>query len=63
VELVVFDILGREVEKLMSGKVVKGEHEAIWDARDAYSGIYFYRLSYLNSHQQSILTKKMVVMK
>ncbi len=47
----------------MSGKVVKGEHEAIWDARDAYSGIYFYSLSYLNSHQQSLLTKKLVVMK
>ncbi len=63
VELVVYDILGREVEKLMSGKVVSGEYKVKWDASDLYSGIYFYRLSFLNSPQQVLLTKKMVVIK
>lgn len=62
--LSVFDILGRKVKVLQSGKLTPGEHAFIWDGSNetggtVTSGIYFYRL---DSAEGSI-TKRMVMLK
>jgi hypothetical protein len=40
----IYDILGRKVETLVSGKQQAGSHSIVWDAGDTPSGIYFYRI-------------------
>lgn len=45
VRLEVFNLLGQKVELIHEGNLDGGEHRFSWDARDAPSGIYFYRLS------------------
>ena len=42
--LQIFDITGRLVETLVSGKLVTGEHEIVWNAGRQPSGVYFVRL-------------------
>jgi enterochelin esterase-like enzyme len=44
-ELTVYDLLGRIVERLLSGEVGSGEHSVQWDASDHPSGLYVYQLS------------------
>jgi flagellar hook assembly protein FlgD len=65
VTLVVYDVLGRQVQILMNGIVPAGNHSVQWDGRDSGgmhvgSGVYFYRLA-AGLHQAS--TKKMLVMR
>jgi len=45
VELVVYDVMGREVGRLMDGWQSAGTHQATFDAAKLPSGIYFARLS------------------
>jgi photosystem II stability/assembly factor-like uncharacterized protein len=59
VELKVFDILGKEVETLVSEKLQSGEYESVFNGSSLPSGIYFYKLSAGNY----INTKKMVLVK
>lgn len=59
VELVIYDILGREVRKWQWQEQEAGRHVITWDARDVASGIFFYRL---NSEDRQ-LTRKLVVLK
>ena len=64
VELVVFDALGREVNRLVSGVYTPGKYSAVWDGRDVSgnemsSGMYFYRLNSEGFTQ----TKKMLFVK
>lgn len=42
--LKVFDAYGREVAKLVEGRLPAGRHEVVLDARPFSSGVYFYRL-------------------
>ena len=44
VKLIVHDILGREVTKLVNEKLTAGSYETEWDASAYPSGVYFYRL-------------------
>ncbi len=44
VEIIVFDILGREVVKLVNETKQAGKYEVIFDASKYASGLYFYRL-------------------
>jgi len=49
VTLIVYDILGREVARLVDGYMEPGYHHTMWDSRDQYgrevpSGIYIVRL-------------------
>ncbi len=44
VEIVVFDILGREVAKLVNETKKAGKHEVNFEASKYASGLYFYRL-------------------
>lgn len=44
VRIEIYDILGRRIEMLLNGDQPAGTHSVVWDARDASSGIYFYRI-------------------
>ena len=43
VTLAVYDILGKELDKLVNGFIKPGRYEVIWDASNYASGTYFYR--------------------
>jgi hypothetical protein len=65
VTLVVYDVLGQQVQTLMSGIVPAGNHTVQWDGRDSRgtavgSGVYFYRLT---AGYGQASTKKMIVMR
>lgn len=45
VSLKIFDITGREIETLVSGRLDKGDHTYTMNAVNLQSGIYLYRLS------------------
>ncbi len=59
VNLMVFDVLGREVATLVDDKLSPGSYSAEWNARNAASGVYFYRLT----AGDFVETRKMVLMK
>ena len=42
--LTVYDLLGKEVARIVNGQQPAGYHEVTWDASSVASGIYFYRL-------------------
>ena len=45
VSLIVYDIQGREVAKLVDGMKPAGSHQIVLDAKDLTSGVYFARLT------------------
>ena len=50
VKLVVYNVLGQEVRRLIDGRVGAGQHQVVWDARDdlgraVSSGLYSYRFT------------------
>ena len=55
VSLVVFDIMAREIARLIDERMYAGSHSVIWDANDLASGTYLYRLS-INGR---VVTKKL----
>ena len=59
VRLVVYDALGREVEVLINSQMNSGYHEAVWNAGNHASGIYFVKLVAGNF----VETKKMLLLK
>jgi len=59
VRLVVYDILGREVETLVNQKQKPGNYEVNFDGSSLTSGLYFYKLSV----GSFVKTKKMILLK
>ncbi|MFC2092744.1 right-handed parallel beta-helix repeat-containing protein [Bacteroidota bacterium] len=59
IKLIVFDILGKEVATLVSGKFRAGSYEVDWNASNYPSGVYFYTLQ----AGEYIETKKMLLLK
>ena len=57
--LVVYDLLGKEVARLVDGVMDAGTHTATWNASNFPSGIYFYRLQ----AGDFVQTRKMVLLK
>ncbi len=62
--LTIFDILGRRVKLLQSGRISAGEHTFTWNGTDesgatVTSGVYFYRLD----SGEGTLIKRMVMLK
>lgn len=45
VQITVHDILGREVEKLVNGRVANGKHKVVWDSTGFPSGVYICRMT------------------
>jgi photosystem II stability/assembly factor-like uncharacterized protein len=44
VSLIVYDVLGNEIEKIINNFQLAGNHEVSWTARNFPSGIYYYQL-------------------
>ena len=66
VKLIVYDILGIEIETLVNGKKSPGTYEVTFDGSRLASGIYFYTLSVQNSGNSGQVfrdTKKLVLIK
>lgn len=59
VSLKIFDLLGREIAKLIDSQMEAGSHETVFDAARLASGIYFCRLQ----SNSLVETKKLVLMK
>ena len=59
IKLVVYNILGREVQTLINKQIQPGTHEIIFDGSHLPSGVYFYRLT--NGNYSAI--KKMLLLK
>lgn len=59
VELVVYDMLGREVETLVDGYKEAGYHEVVFDAGNLASGTYIYRIHIGNFME----TKRLMLVK
>ena len=59
VSLIVYDLLGREVARLVQGTKPPGDYSVTWNAANVPSGVYYCRLV----AGSFVETKKMVVMK
>jgi hypothetical protein len=59
VSLQIFNSLGEVVAELINNELPAGEHSVTWDAQNAVSGVYFYRLTTdnFNSAHKMILLK------
>jgi len=58
-QLIVYDVLGREIKTLINKPLQPGEYEIDFDATGLPSGVYFYRLTSGRFNQ----TKKMVLLR
>ncbi|MCH8011594.1 MAG: T9SS type A sorting domain-containing protein [Candidatus Marinimicrobia bacterium] len=65
VTLSIYDLTGRKLETLESGRLVSGRHKVKWDASNVASGVYIYRISTgsFGETEQGIAVKKLVVLK
>jgi hypothetical protein len=59
VELILYDLLGREIDRPLSSLAASGHHEVTWDGTDYPSGIYFYRLE----ASEGSYTRRMTLLK
>jgi len=59
VKIIVYDILGKEIETLMERNLSAGIYEVNWDASRYAGGIYFYSIV----TESFIETKKMILIK
>ena len=60
VNLVIYDLLGRNVATLVNEMKTQGSHEVIWNASGFASGVYFCKIKAGDSR---IITQKMLLMK
>ena len=58
VELVVYDLLGREVATLVNERKAPGRYSVTWDASGQASGVYIYRLSVAPLARRDLVPKK-----
>jgi hypothetical protein len=67
VQLLIYDVLGRQIAILINQKLVAGSHEIQWDAENIPSGIYFYQLKTgdpsTGSGQSFVETRKMILLR
>jgi hypothetical protein len=63
VVLGIYDVLGREVVRLVNGQEPRGEHKVAWDAVGKASGIYYYRLAVHSRRESIVQTKKMMLIR
>jgi len=61
--LIVYDILGREIETLVNEQLNTGTYEADWNASNYSSGVYFYKLTAGSAEGGFTDSKKMTIIK
>jgi PKD repeat protein len=59
VDLAVFDVMGKQILKLVDGQKAAGRHESVFNASQLSSGIYYYRIK-TGSYKK---TRKMLLLK
>jgi hypothetical protein len=59
VTIVIYDLLGRNIETLIDEHKQPGYHQATWDAKNVSSGMYLYRIQARDFSE----TKKMLLLK
>lgn len=66
VKLVIFNILGKQIQTLVNEQLAPGTYEADWNASDFPSGVYYYKLTVRQAGSSTgdyVETKKMVLIK
>lgn len=68
VSLVVYDVLGREVRRLVNEEEPASKYNVQFDAGDLSSGVYFYKITFINSSNKLVFdglnkTMKLVLIK
>ncbi len=63
VVLGIYDVLGREIARLVNGQETRGEHSVTWDAGENASGMYYYRLGVHSRRESIVQTKKMMLIR
>jgi hypothetical protein len=66
VKLVIFNILGKEVQTLVNEQLAPGTYEVDWNASNFPSGVYYYRLTARQAGASTgdfSETKKMILVK
>jgi len=64
ISMKIYDVFGNEVAELVSQNLSAGNHEVEWNASNAPSGMYFYRLSVMKDVRSFFSeTKKLVLLK
>jgi hypothetical protein len=64
ISVVIYNLLGQEIEILINEKQQNGEHEVHWQAEQYPSGIYFYKLNILSSKGKTYsITKELILIK
>jgi hypothetical protein len=65
VSLAIYDLLGRKVADLVSGRYEAGYHAAVWKASDMASGVYLARFEVVSEVGKTVYAKinKLVLMK
>ncbi|MBN2354584.1 T9SS type A sorting domain-containing protein, partial [candidate division KSB1 bacterium] len=66
VTLIVYDVLGRQVRKLVDKALSAGEYSITWDGKndenvDVATGVYFYQLEARNKNVTKLQVRKMVL--
>lgn len=59
VSIEIYDLLGRKIETIVDEERQAGWHQAVWDASDHSSGVYFYRIEAGDFTK----TKKMILLR
>jgi hypothetical protein len=60
VRIVVYDVLGRQIEELLNQKYTAGSYNVVFDGRNVSSGVYYYSMSV---DGELFSTKKMILSK
>ena len=63
VSILLYDISGREVGKLVNEQLTAGYHNVQFNGSNLSSGMYFYRINANGGSQNFVTTKKMVLIK
>lgn len=63
VSLLVYDILGREVTKLLDEPKIAGFYSVVFDGTNLASGVYFYRISTSGGSSNFVKTMKLILIK
>jgi hypothetical protein len=63
VSIILYDISGREVAKLVNEVMTAGFHNTQFNGSNLASGMYFYRISAQGGNQNFVNTKKMMLIK
>lgn len=59
VKIIIYNILGKQITKLIDKELIKGKYSIIWDAGELSSGIYLLKIE----TEQSVITHKMLYLK